>query len=113
MIDAKTRKKFLEELERVGNVVHACRKVGIPYTSTVYRWAKQNKTFRERMDTALEIGRKNIIDIAESSIVKKSSEGDVKASIYILSRTSQRYRPRRDDYIFKYHKDHPPEPERV
>jgi len=106
MIDRKTREKFLAELEKIGNILHACKKVGIPFTSTVYRWASANDKFKKRMDEAIRIGRANIVDIAEGGLVRKAGEGDFKSQTFILRHHSQMYRPRnRDEYVFVHKRD--------
>ena len=93
MIDNRVKKDFLKQLEETGNVFRTCRRVGIPYTSTVYRWAENNSKFKKKMEEAQRIGRLNAIDVAEGGMVSKASEGDYKSQVFLLRHLSPTYKP--------------------
>jgi hypothetical protein len=93
MIDNRIKKDFLKQLEETGNVFRTCRRVGIPYTSTVYRWAENNSKFKKKMEEAQRIGRLNAIDVAEGGMVSKASEGDYKSQVFLLRHLSATYKP--------------------
>lgn len=93
MIDNRIKKEFLKQLEETGNVFRTCRRVGIPYTSTVYRWAENNSKFKKKMEEAQRIGRLNAIDVAEGGMVSKASEGDYKSQVFLLRHLSATYKP--------------------
>jgi vesicle coat complex subunit len=93
MIDNRVKKDFLKQLEETGNVFRTCRRVGIPYTSTVYRWAENNQKFKKQMEEAQRIGRLNAVDIAEGGMVNKASEGDYKSQVFLLRHLSATYKP--------------------
>lgn len=93
MIDPKIKKDFLKQLEETGNVLRACRRVGLPCTSTVYRWAENNSKFKKQMEEAQRIGRLNTIDIAEGGMVSRASEGDFKSQAFLLRNLSSIYKP--------------------
>jgi hypothetical protein len=93
MIDNRVKKDFLKQLEETGNVFRTCRRVGIPYTSTVYRWAENNSKFKKKMEEAQRIGRLNAIDVAEGGMVSKASEGDYKSQVFLLRHLSATYKP--------------------
>ena len=50
-------KKLIEEIERHGNVVRACRVADVP-RRTFYHWLKTKPDFANRVIDAFEIGRK-------------------------------------------------------
>lgn len=93
MIDNRVKKDFLKQLEETGNVFRTCRRVGIPYTSTVYRWAENNPKFKKQMEEAQRIGRLNAIDVAEGGMVNKAAEGDYKSQVFLLKHLSPTYKP--------------------
>lgn len=65
MIDEPTKRKFLKELEKSGNVYLASLKVGI-HRDSHYRWKKEDKEYRKlSILLAEKIGRENNCDVAE------------------------------------------------
>lgn len=93
MVPKQTWNKLLSELERVGNVYHACRKIGIE-PSTYYRQRQKNKTFRKKADEVLLVGRANVGDIAEAKLLQQIDRGDTGAIKYALSHCHPLYRDR-------------------
>lgn len=90
----KTQKlvsKLLSELERTGIPLTACSKVGVP-RSTYYRWRQENIVFKLQTDEAIQIGRENITDLAESKLVKNIGDGNQRAIEFQLRHNDSRYR---------------------
>jgi hypothetical protein len=90
--------KLLKILAETPVVSYACNKIGLD-KSTYYRWYKDDKNFRDRAERVLTIGRKNINDMAESSIIKEINSGNMRANIFWLQHNDPRYRPVRTSYV--------------
>lgn len=108
----KTTKTILEELERTGLVSSACTKAQIP-RSTYYRWYKSDIDFRFAADAAIEIGRSNMTDFAESVVLKNIQNGNQRAAEFFLRSNDDRYRSSyardfqnsKEQMVHKYEKD--------
>jgi hypothetical protein len=87
----KTIKIILEELEKTGLVSSACAKAKIP-RSTYYRWLNTDIEFRFQAEEAIEIGRSNMVDFAESTIIKNIQSGSQRAAEFYLRNNDDRYR---------------------
>lgn len=83
--------KLLAELERTGIPLTACSKVGIA-RSTYYRWRQEDIVFKVQTDEAIQIGRENITDLAESKLVKNIGDGNQRAIEFQLRHNDNRYR---------------------
>lgn len=109
----KTQKlvdKLLTELERTGIPLTACSKVGVA-RSTYYRWRQESITFKLRADEAIQIGRENITDLAESKLVKNISDGNQRAIEFQLRHNDSRYRYFNQLEFAKMLENQPQEPE--
>lgn len=104
MIDDKTKQKLLKEISNYGNVYLSCLKVGVD-KATYYRWKQQDKEFRKLANKAEKIGRENINDIAEHSLLKNVKDGNQRAIEYTLSHNSKRYKRKREDVVIIHKKD--------
>jgi len=93
MVDLATKKKLIKELESNGNVYVSCTKIGIN-RSTYYRWLGSDKVFQKLSKRALQMGRKNMCDIAEYSLMKNIKEGKMDAIKHFLSHNDPRYKPK-------------------
>lgn len=91
MIDNETKQKLLQELEKIGNVYYACAKVGID-KSTYYRWLKKDSKFKKQSRRAIQLGRNNLVDIAEHALLLNVKDKKMDAIKYVLSHNSSRYR---------------------
>jgi hypothetical protein len=60
---------------------------------------KDDKSFRDGVNDILEIGRKNITDLAESSLIKEIQKGNMNAIRLWLQHNDPRYVPRRTMYV--------------
>jgi hypothetical protein len=95
MITDTTKQKFLKELERTALVAAACRVAGIS-RATAYRWRNTDKELAKRMDEALEIGRGDWSDLAESKLLVAVRKGEGWAIRYLLEFNHPRYyKPRK------------------
>jgi hypothetical protein len=93
MISKEIRKKIIEELARDGNILNACRKIGIA-PATFYRWRNGDPGFKKRVDHVVEIGRMNMSNIAEHALMLKVKEKDMGAIKYLLAHNDPRYKPK-------------------
>lgn len=87
----KTVKIIIEELEKTGLISSACAKAKIP-RSTYYRWASTDIDFKFQTEKAIEIGRSNMVDFAESKIIKNIQDGSQRAAEFYLRNNDDRYR---------------------
>lgn len=103
MIDAKTKKKLLGELEKFGNIYHACRKLGMD-PSTCHRWREKDAGFRKLSNAAIQIGRMNMADIGEGALMKKVNSEDLGAIKYLLGHNSPHYKQKRISKVVMEHR---------
>jgi hypothetical protein len=95
MIDAATKDRFITELEKIPLIAAACRTAGIG-RATIYRWQKDDKEFAERVTAAIELGRGDVNDLAESKLIQAIKRGDAWALRYWLEANNKRfYKPRK------------------
>lgn len=87
----KTQKIILEELEKTGLVSSACGKAKIP-RSTYYRWYNSDIDFQVKVDAAIDLGRSNMVDFAESKVIKNIQDGNQRAAEFYLRNNDSRYR---------------------
>ena len=92
------RAKIIEYLDEKPFLSHACKKSGVA-RATVYRWIKDNAQFRNEVEGALGLGRKNMCDVAEASLFKKTADGDMSAIRFVLQNNEPRYIAKRSVYI--------------
>lgn len=92
------KSKLLQVLSETPLVSLACKKTGIA-RATFYRWYKDDKPFRDSVLQILDIGRKNINDLAESSLIKEIQKGSMNAIRFWLQHNDSRYRPVRTQYV--------------
>jgi hypothetical protein len=104
MIDDKTKQKLLDEISNFGNVYLSCLKVGVD-KATYYRWKQQDKEFRKLANRAEKMGRENMSDVAEHSLLKNVKNGNQRAIEYTLNNNSKRYRRKREDVVIVHKKD--------
>jgi hypothetical protein len=96
MINEETKKQFLEELEKSGNVYLSCRKIGIA-RMTFFRWRKGSPEFKKLADLAIKLGRADLVDAALHGLKKKVLEGDMNGVKYVLSHNDPRYKPKKPE----------------
>lgn len=92
------KSKLLQVLSETPLVSLACKKSGLS-RATFYRWMKDDKSFRDSVNDILEIGRKNINDLAESSLIKELQKGNMNAIRLWLQHNDPRYIPKRTMYV--------------
>jgi hypothetical protein len=108
MIDDQTKEKVMLEFEKSGNVWASCAKLNIS-RSTVYRWRESDKEFRRSMDKALRIGRDNMNDFSEHSLMVNVKKGIQRAIEYHLSHRHKGYKSKNTSFVtFDYKKNLPP-----
>lgn len=108
MIDDKTKKLLLKEVEKNGNVSLSCAKIGVD-KSTFYRW-HENKSFKKKAEHAIKRGRETNCDFAESSLMVLVKQRKLEAIKYLLGHNDPRYKRNTTDYKFSYEKITPPIP---
>jgi hypothetical protein len=92
------KSKLLQVLGETPLVSLACKKSGLS-RATYYRWYKDDKSFRDCVDGILDMGRKNITDLAESSLIKEIQKGNMNAIRFWLQYNDPRYTPIRTTYV--------------
>jgi len=101
MINGEIKKKLLEEISKFGNIYVACSKFGIA-RANYYRWKENDSKFKEKAEEAEMVGRENISDMAEYTVLKNSKSGDEKASEFILIHNSKHYKQEKNyDAMYK------------
>ena len=104
----RAKKKLLEQLEKTPIIDYACQKVGIA-RSTYYRWISDDAEFNHNALTAEERGRLSMNDVAESKLIQKVNDGDMRAIMYWLESNHKKYIKPRRPVIFESKVDtHPP-----
>ncbi len=88
---ARDKARVLIELENNPIVSAVVRKVGVSH-STYYRWLKEDSDFEAKAIQASDIGRRRMVDLAISQLLKMVQEGNVRAITYYLSHNDDRYR---------------------
>jgi hypothetical protein len=92
------KSKIIQVLSETPLVSLACKKIGVS-RATFYRWYKDDKNFRDSVIGILDIGRKNINDLAEQSLIKELAKGNMNAIRFWLQHNDRRYVPVRTTYI--------------
>lgn len=73
---------FLQYLEKSRGIVSlGCNKIGIS-RATYYNWLKMDKEFKKAVNAILNMR----IEMMEETLVMKANNGDIKASMYMISR---------------------------
>lgn len=103
MIPEETKTKFLEEMERHGNISIACAKVGFS-RATLYRWKEEDKGFKKRFDRSARLGRESMCDLAEQGLLLLLKDKNLPAIKYVLAHNSPRYKPRYDSKVVLEHR---------
>lgn len=98
MHKSDVKSKLIEILSETPFIGYACKKVGIA-RATFYRWMKDNLEFKKQIEKALKDGRESMCEIAESMVLKKGREGDLRANIFILQNNDKRYTPKRSIFV--------------
>lgn len=88
--NGEDKRKFLAALETTPFIGHAAKRAGIS-RATIYRWLKDNYTFRKQVEAAQARGRENIVEMAESVLVTKIRDGDMRGVEFFLKHNSPRY----------------------
>lgn len=87
----KNKKRLTQELSQVPIVQLACKRAGIS-RATYYRWLSQDPAFALECEQALEKGYQSINDLAESKLIHRVNEGDMRAISFWLSNNKENYR---------------------
>ncbi len=105
MIRGKIKQKLLKEIEKFGNVYLSCQKIGVD-KATYYRWKDNDEEFKKRAERAEEIGRENIGEVAEYSLLQNIKEKNQRAIEFALVNVSKKYKQdRTTNVIFMHKKD--------
>lgn len=76
----KKKEQFLEALRGNGNIIcKACEAIGID-RGTYYHWKKTDTEFAKKCADMEEV----IVDLVESSLMKRIKDGDTTATIFFL-----------------------------
>ncbi|MDD3284378.1 MAG: hypothetical protein PHZ07_02175 [Patescibacteria group bacterium] len=97
------KKKIIEELESNPIIQVACTKLAIQ-RGTYYRWKQSDKKFSKKCNEARKISIPIINELAESTIMNKIKDGDLKSSIFWLINNHPKYRKNNLNSSFKINK---------
>jgi hypothetical protein len=103
MIDKDTKKKFLEELEKEGLIIAACRRSGLS-RSTFYRWKKEDREFSKQVTKSQKIGRDNVNDLCDFSTIQLIREKNFSTIKWYKSFNDKRYKPKPRRVIIEHSK---------
>ena len=101
------RERFLDILATTPFIIYACKKSGIS-RAAVYRWMKDNRRFKRKVEKALQVGRENFNEIAESMLFNLVRKGNFGAIKFYLVNNSKRYRSKPVDYEEVFTKENDP-----
>lgn len=85
------KRRVIKELLLVPIVQLACKRAGVS-RATYYRWLKEDSKFALEYDEALVKGIQSINDLAESKLIHRVNEGDMRAISFWLSNNKENYR---------------------
>lgn len=79
----KDKEKLLDQLKKTPIVQVACERCGVP-RATYYRWRKDDESFAESCEAAIEESTGFINDMAESQLIAAIKDRNMTAIIYWL-----------------------------
>ena len=85
------KRRVIKELFQVPIVQLACKRSGVS-RATYYRWRDEDSAFAHECNAAIEKGTLSINDLAESKLIHRVNEGDMRAISFWLSNNKQNYR---------------------
>jgi len=85
------KRRVIKELVLVPIIQLACKRAGVS-RATYYRWLKEDPKFSLECDEALEKGIQSINDLAESKLIHRVNEGDMRAISFWLANNKENYR---------------------
>ena len=103
MIRNKTKRKLLNEIQKFGNVYLSCLKIGIS-RATYYRWKQEDEKFKKEAEEAERVGRENICDVAEHSLLQNIKNKDQRAIEFTLTHNSEKYKRNQTTNVVIVHK---------
>lgn len=89
----KKKDEFLDQLKKIPIIQVACEKVGLS-RNTIYRWRKEDETFRKTMAEALTEGEALVNDMSESQLLTLIKEKNWSAISFWLRHHHSTYRNR-------------------
>ena len=92
------KSKFIEALRETPFISYAAKRAGVS-RSTIYRWLKDNRGFKDKTEKASGEGRKLFNDIAEMALLALIKKGNLRAIMFYLSHNNPRYIPKRSVYV--------------
>lgn len=77
--------EFLRTLENAGMgiIFQACYLTKVP-RSTFYLWTRQDAEFAKKVQEARLVGRRNLVNLAESGLIKNVEKGKEKSIFFVL-----------------------------
>lgn len=90
---AKDKERLLERLRNMPIVEAACKQIDLP-RATYYRWRKDDETFADACDEAIEQSAAKINDMAESQLISSIKDKNMTAIIFWLKHHHPAYEAR-------------------
>ena len=95
MKNSKIKEQFFKELTKIPIIQVACEKTGISRNS-VYRWRKDDQSFCQKMDQAIQEGVSFVNDMSESQLLTLIKEKNYPAISFWLRHRHDGYRQKID-----------------
>jgi hypothetical protein len=89
------KEKFIQELTINPFIETACRKLRVS-RATIYRWLKDDYSFKRDVDEAITVSNGSINDLAKSKLVEAIKNNDSGMIKYHLSRRHEEYMDKKD-----------------
>ena len=90
MKKSRQAQQFLLELQNTPVVSAVCTKLNLS-RQTVYRWLKEDSDFKKQYEVCMSQGQDNVNDLAESQLIKKIQQGDMRAIVHWLENNKKKY----------------------
>ncbi len=87
------KKQLLLRLVKTPIVEAACNQTNVP-RSTYYRWRKDDESFAEACDEAIELSASVVNDLAESQLISAIKDQNMTAVMFWLKHHHRSYRTR-------------------
>ena len=92
MYNPNVKKEILEALVETPFIFRVCKKFGIS-RSTFYEWIKDDPKFAQGVTWSLKEGKRSMLELGVTSLMKKVTEGHFPAIRYYLQYNHGDYRP--------------------
>jgi hypothetical protein len=86
----RNKARVIAALSEMPIIEAACKKAEVS-RATYYRWFKEDESFQKDVERAMQEGDDRVNGLAESKVVSKIQDGDMRAITFWLNNRSHRY----------------------